>query len=76
MLEREIEKVALSAPDRRFVQVGTAMDVAAGEVIENGKVLLVYAVLPRQELLGRIWGPGVDRRLSSRRLNRLLRGRA
>ena len=76
MLKREIEKIASSAPDRRFVQVGTAMDVAAGEVIDDGNVLLVYAVHPRRELLVRIWGTEVDRRLRSRLLNRLIHGRA
>jgi hypothetical protein len=80
-LKREMEKVASSAPnsrsssppDRRLVHVRTAMDVAAGEVIGDGKVLLVYAVLSRQELLERIWGPGVDRRVRSRRLKQIVR---
>ena len=74
-LKREIEKVASSAPDGRFIQVGTEMDVAAGEVIDDDKTLLVYAVIPRRELLRRIWGPGVDGRFGSRRVNRVMRGR-
>jgi hypothetical protein len=84
MLEREIEKIAAStpgsrspaAPDGQLVQIRTAMDVAAGEVIDDGKVLLVYAVLSRQELLRRICGTSLDRRLASRHMARVMRKRA
>jgi hypothetical protein len=75
MLKREIERVGGSAPDRRFVRIETPMDVAAAEVIDDAGVLLVYAVMPRQELVRRIWGLELDRRVQRRQIARLSHGR-
>ena len=75
MLKREIERVAGSAPGSRFIRVGTPMDVAAAEVLDDAGVLLVYAVMSRQELVRRIWGLELDRRLQSRQIARLAHGR-
>jgi hypothetical protein len=72
MLERAIDKVATSAPVApsapgapsaptwRLVQVRTPMDIAACELLEDEGLVLVYAVVPRRELLRMLWGSEVD----------------
>ena len=75
MLKREIEKAADAAVNARFVLIETPMDVAAAEVIHDAGVLLVYAVIPRQELVRRIWGLGLDQRFQGRQIARITHGR-
>jgi hypothetical protein len=75
MLKREIDRVAGWAPKGRFVHVRTPVDIAACEVLEDEGLVLVYAVVPRRELLRMLWGSQVDRRLTRREMARLMRGR-
>jgi len=84
---RELERVAGTAPaagsapspgsgpDGRIVRVRTPMDIAACEVLEDEGLMLVYAVVPRRELLRMLWGYEVDRQVSHRELARLTHGR-
>jgi hypothetical protein len=64
-----------SGPAGRIVRVRTPMDIAACEVLEDEGLVLVYAVIPRRELLQRLWGSEVDRRVRHREVARLMRGR-
>jgi hypothetical protein len=75
MLKRAIDRVAASAPTGRFVQVRTPMDIAACEVLEDEELMLVYAVVPRRELLRTLWGSEVDERVRRREESRLMHGR-
>jgi hypothetical protein len=75
MLKREIDRVAGRAPKERFVQARTPQDIAACEVLENEGLVLVYAVVPRRELLRMLWGSQVDQRVRRREMARLMRGR-
>jgi hypothetical protein len=72
-LRHEVSRVAVSRPERRFIRVETALDVAACEVLED--VMLVYAVVPKRELMRMLWGPGVDEMVSRRRISELTHGR-
>jgi hypothetical protein len=51
------------------------MDIAACEVLEDEGLLLVYAVVPRRELLQMLWGSEVDRQVRHREMARLTHGR-
>ena len=51
------------------------LDVAACEVLKEERVVLVYAVLSRRELLQRLWGSDVDRQVRGQELSRLMHGR-
>ena len=75
MLKREIDMAAASAPKERFVQVRTPVDIAACEVLEDKGLVLVYAVVPRRELLRTLWGPEVERKVRDRVASRLDHGR-
>ena len=75
MLKREIDRVAGRAPKERFVQARTPLDIAACEVLEDEGLVLVYAVVPRRELLRMLWGSQVDQRVRRREMARLMRGR-
>jgi hypothetical protein len=75
MLKREIDRVAGWAPKGRFVQVRTPLDIAACEVVEDEGLVLVYAVVPRLELLRMLWGAEVDLQVRRREMARLMRGR-
>lgn len=87
MLKRELERVAGAAPaggsapgsgsgpDGRIVRVRTPMDIAACEVLEDEGLVLVYAVVPRRQLLRMLWGSEVDRQVRRREMAQLMRGR-
>jgi hypothetical protein len=75
MLRRKIERVAASAPKGPYVQVKTPMDIAACEVLGDDGLVLVYAVVPRRELLRMLWGSEVDQQVRRRELARLMHGR-
>jgi hypothetical protein len=87
MLKREIDRVAGwapgagsatdagSTPGRRLLQARTPLDIAACEVLEDEGLVLVYAVVPRRELLSMLWGSEVDQRVRRREAARLMRGR-
>jgi len=75
MLKHELARVAASGPKGRFVQVRTPMDIAAGEVLEDEGLVLVYAVAPRRELWRMLWGPEVERKVRDRVASRLTHGR-
>jgi hypothetical protein len=87
MLKREIDRVAGWAPGagsatdagftpgRRLFQARTPLDIAACEVLEEEGLVLVYAVVPRLELLRMLWGSEVDRQVRRREMARLMRGR-
>jgi hypothetical protein len=51
------------------------MDIAACEVLEDQGLVLVYAVVPRRELLAMIWGSEVERKVRRRAVSRLMHGR-
>lgn len=80
-MKREIDRVAGwapgagSGPNRRFIRVGTPLDIAACEVLDDEGLVLVYAVVPRRELLRMLWGSEVDRRVRRREAARLMHGR-
>jgi hypothetical protein len=81
MLKREIGRVAAAAPDprspqsRRLLQARTPLDIAACEVLEDEGLVLVYAVVPRRDLLRMLWGSEVDRKVWRREAERLMHGR-
>ncbi len=75
MLRRETERVAASGPVRRFVRVATVLDIAACEVLADRDLMLVYAVVPRRELLRKLWGSEVERKVRHREMSRLMHGR-
>src|SRR4051794_32072539 len=75
MLEGALRTLASDTPDQRFATAKTPMDVAACEVIAGESALLVYAVVPRRELLRELWGSAIDDRINARRLDSLARGR-
>jgi hypothetical protein len=58
-----------------LIKTQTPLYVAIGEVLTERRVLLVYAVLSRRELMRRFMGPDIHRRWRNRRLGRLLHGR-
>lgn len=82
MLRLEIRRVAGAAPaagsapgsDGRIVRVRTPMDIAACEVLDN-QVMLVYAVVPRRDLLRMLWGSEVNEKVRRREMSRLTHGR-
>jgi hypothetical protein len=71
----EVSRVAASRPERRFVRVETALDLAACEVLADRGMMLVYAVVPKRELMRMLWGPEVDEMVSRRRISELTHGR-
>jgi hypothetical protein len=79
MLEAQLRRAAASlrsdgrGGSARLIQVHTPMDVAACEVVAGD--LVVYAVVPKSELMQRLWGPELDRRLRLREARRLVHGR-
>ena len=75
LLKREIDRVAGWAQKGRFVQARTPLDIAACEVLEDKGLVLVYAVVPRRELLRTLWGPEVERKVRDRVASRLDHGR-
>jgi hypothetical protein len=62
-------------PVKGLIKAQTPMYVALAEVLTGRRVLLVYAVLSRAELMRRFMGPDIHRRWRNRRLGRLLHGR-
>ena len=50
------------------------MDIAACEVLDN-QVMLVYAVVPRRDLLRMLWGSEVNEKVRRREMSRLTHGR-
>jgi hypothetical protein len=81
MLRQEIVWVAgridraESGSRDRLLQVRTPTDIAACEVLEDRGLVLVYAVVPRRELLRMLWGPEVERKVRQRAASRLEHGR-
>jgi hypothetical protein len=75
MLGYALRRLATAAPAQRFVTAKTPMDVGACEVNAGENLLLVYAVVPRRELLRELWGSAIDDRINARCLDRLARGR-
>jgi hypothetical protein len=65
----------VATPAGRFLHVRTPMDVAACEVLEDKGLVLVYAVVPRRELLAMLWGSEVERKVRHREVSRLMHGR-
>jgi hypothetical protein len=51
------------------------MDIAACELLEDEGLVLVYAVVPRRELLRMLWGSEVDEQVRRREESRLAHGR-
>jgi hypothetical protein len=58
-----------------LLQARTPLDIAACEVLKDEGLVLVYAVVPRRELLRMLWGSEVDQRVRRREMARLMRGR-
>jgi hypothetical protein len=75
LLRNEIVSVAASARAGGPLQVRTPMDVAACELLEDRGLVLVYAVIPRRELLRTLWGPAVERKVRDRTASQLSHGR-
>ena len=64
----------LQARDR-LVQIRTERDFAACEVLADQRILLVYAVIPRSDLLVRLIGPALESAMRMRHLGALTHGR-
>jgi hypothetical protein len=57
-----------------LVTVRTPHDIAACEASSAADLLLVYAVLPKRDLVVMLWGVEIDRRRLAHETRRLLRG--
>jgi hypothetical protein len=74
-MERALKTFAASEPAAGLGRIETALDIAGSEVLEERRVVLVYVIVPRRELLEKVWGVDFDRRLRNRRAERLTHGR-
>ncbi len=66
---------AASAPAGGLRRVETPPHVAACEVMEDERIVLVFAVLASRELLELLWGEAFERRIRHRGGERLTHGR-
>ena len=74
-IERALGKFAGSGAVTGLARIETALDLAACEVLKEEGTVLVYAVVPKRELLEQMWGGEFERRLRQRRGERLVHGR-
>ena len=74
-LERALNVFAASAPVGGLRRVETPPHVAACEVMEDERIVLVFAVLASRELLELLWGEAFERRIRHRGGERLTHGR-
>jgi len=68
-MRRALEQRAASIPSPGLIQVHTALDVAACEVLGD-RTVLVYAVSPKRELVEELLGEEINERVWRRRTSR------
>jgi hypothetical protein len=74
-LGRALIEVAAREPPAGLIAVSSRLDLAACEVSVRHRIVLVYAVIGRDELLAGLIGAELDRELRARAIRRVMHGR-